>query len=144
MAYFLEFTGQSNAMRTKVSMAVNSSCECRGENRRSSRTLARAEVASASAHVRHRQPASRVQEPGDQVVTYNPYIEVKALYHQFSSTLHSQYTFVSYPLRTLHSKHGWRTITIRWPDRRRHRRRRRTGKGICTLLRFTRSQCRGQ
>lgn len=56
-------------------MAVNSSCECRGENRRSSVARSRRGYLGTCSS----QPASRVQEPGDQVVTCNPYIEVKAL-----------------------------------------------------------------
>ena len=120
-------------------MAVNSSCECRGENRRSSRTL-------APRLPRHIVTASftSARAGGSGAHSQSLYRGKAALCH-FSPTLHSPYTFILPHIRnTLHSNHGWRTTTLRWPDRRCHRCWRRTGKGICTLLRLTRSQCRGQ
>jgi len=63
---------------------VHSSCECRGENRSSAPRLPCLGMFVT---------ASRVQEPGDQVVVCNPYIEV-GLCH-FPSILHFQYTFAS-------------------------------------------------
>ena len=50
----------------------------------------RAEVASA--HECSSQPASRAQEPGDQVVIRNPYIQVRPS-ATFSSIPHSKYPF---------------------------------------------------
>jgi hypothetical protein len=107
----------------------STSCECRGGRR--------------PRQPRHVITSFTSPRAGDQVVGYNPYIVVGVCHSPFISYFH--YTLAPILLaNTLHSNHGWRTTTLRWPDGRRHRRWRRTRKGICTLLRLARSQRRGQ